>query len=214
MAPTKTGKAAKSPAAQKEKVFHPQSRKAGQLARKALRKGKLGNLGAKRVKKADTVADFYSIFYHAIPDDGSVLTLEDLHSIARDVWLTRHDEELAVERAQRRKGRPKSMKEMKLEEISLREVEDYRTGIDVPDLTHAPTVALFRQWDMKEVAFMRLLQFVRISSANPETAVVARRGTHVSMGTTDPGDANPTAMDLKDVLMSSADEGMPMDAEG
>ena len=35
----------------KEKVFHPSSRKAGQLARNALRKGKLGNLAAKRTQK-------------------------------------------------------------------------------------------------------------------------------------------------------------------
>lgn len=45
MAPSSTAKP------KKEKVFHPSSRKAGQLARNALRKGKLGNLSAKRSQK-------------------------------------------------------------------------------------------------------------------------------------------------------------------
>lgn len=73
------------------------------------------------------LADVYGFFYHAMPEEGE-LTLEELHAIVRDVWLTRHDEELEEERAARRKGRPKSVKEVKLEDIKLREAEDYRTG--------------------------------------------------------------------------------------
>ena len=42
--------------------------------------------------------------------------------------MTRHDDELAEEKAARRKGRPKSVKEVRLEEIKLRESEEYRTG--------------------------------------------------------------------------------------
>jgi translation machinery-associated protein 16 len=43
--------------------------------------------------------------------------------------LTRFDEELEQERAVRRKGRAKSAKEIKLEDIKLREAEEYRTGM-------------------------------------------------------------------------------------
>jgi translation machinery-associated protein 16 len=75
-----------------------------------------------------TPADLYGFFYHAIPPEG-VLSLEELHSIISNVWLTRHDDELEQERAARRKGRPKSTKESKLEEIKLRESEQYRTGM-------------------------------------------------------------------------------------
>lgn len=70
----------------------------------------------------------YGFFYHAIPEDG-VLTLEELHHIIREVWLTRFDEELEHEKATRRKGRPKSVKEIKLEELKSREAEEYRTGM-------------------------------------------------------------------------------------
>lgn len=63
-----------------------------------------------------------------MPDEG-VLTLPQLHEFIRDGWLTRHDDELAAEKAQRRPGRPKSKREAELEDEKLREAEEYRTGI-------------------------------------------------------------------------------------
>jgi translation machinery-associated protein 16 len=146
MAPTEKPKKA----AKKEKIFHPESRKAEQLARKQLRKSKLTGQASMRKKLHSakgklseatkpfihssfffffSTADFYGFFFHAIPEDpGIVLTLPELHELVLDVWLTRHDAELEEERAARRKGRPKSTKEQKLEEIKLREAEEYRTG--------------------------------------------------------------------------------------
>ena len=58
-----------------------------------------------------------------------MLNLSELHDLIANVWLTRHDAELEAERAARRKGRPKSTKEQKLEETKLREAEEYRTGM-------------------------------------------------------------------------------------
>ena len=74
------------------------------------------------------VVDMYGFFYHALPEAG-ILSLEDIHKLIQDVWLLRHDPELEAERASRRKGRPKSAREQKLEEIKLQEAEQYRTGI-------------------------------------------------------------------------------------
>ena len=74
------------------------------------------------------LVDLYSFFYAAIPAEG-VLTLADLHTIIRNVWLPRYDAELDTERKARRKGRPKSVKEQKIEELKLRESEEYRTGL-------------------------------------------------------------------------------------
>jgi translation machinery-associated protein 16 len=138
-----------------------------------------------------------------------VLTLPELHELVSDVWLTRHDAELEEERAARRKGRPKSTKEEKLEQVKLREAEGYRTGmgeyafffvcflssaipwlladrdlanpLEVPDLTHPENVALYRTWDQREVAFIQLLCFIRISSSKPDTAIVSKPGRHPSL---------------------------------
>lgn len=57
------------------------------------------------------------------------MTLTALHELVRDVWLKRHDVALEAERSARKKGRPKSSKQMTLEEIILRETEEYRTGL-------------------------------------------------------------------------------------
>jgi len=198
MAPSKTPKA--TPAIKKEKVYHPSSRKAGQLARNALRKGKLGNLASKRGQKHNSMVDVYGFFYHAIPTEG-ILTLEDLHHIISDVWLTRFDEELEQEKLARRRGRPKSAKEMKLEEIKLRESEEYRTGMEVPDLTHPATVEIFRRWDQKELAFIQLLRFIRIFSTQPEVTVISRPGKHLSI--TSAGESVP---DDGDEVMGGIDD--------
>ncbi|KAI6042095.1 hypothetical protein EDC04DRAFT_2663828 [Pisolithus marmoratus] len=159
MAPSKSTK--------KAKVFHPDSRKAAQLARTQLRKNKLSDARS---------PDVYGFFYHSLPPEG-VLSLQELHSLVRDVWLTRHDHELEEERSARRKGRPKSTKEVKLEEIKLRESEEYRTGMEVLDLTHTANVELFRKWDQTEAAYVQMLRFIRITSTDP---------THPSLRQTDP----------------------------
>ncbi|KAF9266859.1 hypothetical protein L218DRAFT_955965 [Marasmius fiardii PR-910] len=179
MAPSKTGKSSSRPP-KKEKIFHPESRKAAQLNRKSVRKERLGNLATNRKHKSHSLADFYKFFYHALPSEG-VLTLEELHDIVANVWLKQYEVELEQERALRRKGRPKSSKEMKLEEMQLREAEEYRTGFEVIDLTHPPTVEVFRRWNQKEVAYIDLLRFIRISSSNPTSIVVSRPGKHVSV---------------------------------
>jgi len=149
MAPTKTSKTSSATTkTKKEKVFHPQSRKADQLARKSIRKDKLAGQSSDRKTKNSilgwttfscfkvylstslSIADFYGFFYHSLPPEGA-LSLDDLHNLIANVWLKRFDEELEAERASRRKGRPKSTKEQKLEELKLRESVLYRTGFGV-----------------------------------------------------------------------------------
>ncbi|TFY67554.1 hypothetical protein EVG20_g3902 [Dentipellis fragilis] len=168
---------AKEKKGKKEKIFHPESRKAEQLARVQLRKGKLSGQASNRSKKHSSQADVFGFFFHALPPEG-VMSLQDLHSLIHDVWLSRHDAELEEERETRRKGRPKSTKEQKLEEVRLRETELYKSGMEVLDLTHEQNVALFRRWDQKEITYPQMLRFIRITSAAPETTTVSRPGQH------------------------------------
>lgn len=175
MAPSKSQQKQK-----KEKIFHPDSRKAAQGARTQIRKNKLSEAASQRKKKFVSQVDVYGFFFHALPPQG-VLSLEELHSLVRDVWLTRHDHDLEEERSARRKGRPKSTKEMKLEEIQLRESEEYRAGMEVLDLTHSTNAELLRKWDQKEVAYVQMLRFIRVSSTNPAVAIVLRPGNHPSL---------------------------------
>ncbi|EJD07414.1 uncharacterized protein FOMMEDRAFT_164389 [Fomitiporia mediterranea MF3/22] len=174
MAPTK-GK--------KEKVFHPNSRKAAQVERAQLRKSKMSDAAVKKSKRASSSIDKYLFFYHAIPPESekATLTLEELHDLIRDVWLCRHDLALETERKTRRKGRPKSTKEIALEALKEREVDEYRTGLEVPDLTHPTNVELFRLWDEMALEYIDLLRFIRINSQDPSSVVVSRPGKHESL---------------------------------
>ncbi|KAF8582782.1 hypothetical protein K439DRAFT_1391365 [Ramaria rubella] len=165
----------------REKIFHPQSRKAEQLERVQLRKAKLAAAATKKSKRESAKVNKFVFFYHAIPPAAPAVTLAVLHEIVRDIWLKRHDVELEAERSARRKGRPKSAKQMALEEIVLRETEEYRTGLEVPDITHAPTVTVFRRWGQTGVGYIDLLRFIRITSEDPTSAVVSRPGKHESL---------------------------------
>jgi len=59
MAPSKTGKSSTSKTVKKEKIFHPESRKAAQLNRKAVRKEKLGNLAVNRKHKSHSLGTYF-----------------------------------------------------------------------------------------------------------------------------------------------------------
>ncbi|GJJ11274.1 hypothetical protein Clacol_005506 [Clathrus columnatus] len=165
----------------KEKIFHPQSRKAGQLERVQLRKAKLVSAAQKKVKRESAKVDRFVFFYHAIAPEVDALSLEELHTIVRDIWLKRHDEELEQEKTLRRKGRPKSVNQLRLEEIILQEREEYRTGFEVPDLTHAATVKLFRQWGQTGVGYLDILRYIRINSEDLTQVVVSKPGRHESL---------------------------------
>jgi translation machinery-associated protein 16 len=53
----------------------------------------------------------------------------------------------------------------------------------VPDLTHPENIALYRTWDQREVAFLQLLRFIRISSTKLDMAMVSKPGKHPSLVT-------------------------------
>ncbi|KAG8764097.1 hypothetical protein FRC11_005507 [Ceratobasidium sp. 423] len=162
----------------KEKVFHPQSRKAGQLERAQLRKSKLADASSKRGKNLVAKADRYAFFFHALPPNVPSLSLPEIHDIIQSVWLVRHDGPLQAEQSSRRPGRPPSARELALLELKRQDEEAYRTGLTIPDLTDPETVTLFRAWEDKshDPAYLHLLRSIRVSRGNPEMVVVEHIG--------------------------------------
>jgi len=51
----------------------------------------------------------------------------------------------------------------------------------VLDLTHSTNAELLRKWDQKEVAYVQMLRFIRVSSTNPAVAIVSKPGNHPSL---------------------------------
>ncbi|KAG9041276.1 hypothetical protein FS837_012475 [Tulasnella sp. UAMH 9824] len=159
-----------------EKLFHPQSRKAAQLERAHLRKHKLTSAKSKRGKVQNDRNDRFVFFHHALPSDVPALTLPEVHEIIKDVWLHRHDVAIAEEAATRRKGEPRSSKEDKLLAAKKADEEEYRTGLEIPDLTDPMTVELFRRWEDGDPNYLPLLRMIRVSSADPEKILITRKG--------------------------------------
>lgn len=145
-------KGPKSAGTVKEKIFHPNSRKAGQLERASLRKNKLASASSKRSKVqiekgalydlpqplkigvippiyASSVADRFGFWFHALPPDTKALTLAELHELVTNDWLPRHDEGILSEQSSRRKGRPSSKREIELKALKIKEEQDYRAGL-------------------------------------------------------------------------------------
>ncbi|CAE6454647.1 unnamed protein product [Rhizoctonia solani] len=162
----------------KEKVFHPQSRKAGQLERSQLRKAKLADASSKRGKNLVAKADRYAFFFHALPPNVPSFSLPEIHEIIQSVWLVRHDGPLEAEKASRRPGRPPSARELALLEMKRQDEEVYRTGLTIPDLTDSETVTLFRAWEEKshDPAYLHLLRSIRVSRDKPDIIVVEHIG--------------------------------------
>ncbi|KAF7309730.1 hypothetical protein MIND_00344800 [Mycena indigotica] len=159
-----------------EKIQHPDSRVAAQHVRRAARKDRLADLRSKAKSKAATRLEFYSFIQSRLPPDSTYLSLPEIHAILA-VWVSRHGAEISLEQTARRKGRPKSAKETKLEEVQLREVENYKTGVEIPDLTDRDMLQKFRQWDMKSLGYAHTLRFIRVSSLQQDMAVVSRPPT-------------------------------------
>lgn len=56
---------------------------------------------------------------------------------------------------------------------------------EVVDLTHAANVKLFRQWDLTEVPYCKSLRHIRLNSANTQSYIVTRIGSHPSLQSPD-----------------------------
>ena len=69
---------------------------------------------------------------------------------------------------------------------------------------------IFRRWDLKELGFIQLLRFIRISSSEPEVAVLSKPGKHLSIleSTTisESGDAMDIVMEKQDSSVSQLPE--------
>lgn len=113
---------------------------------------------------------------HALDPELHCLSLQELHKFVQEVWLTRHDLELEEERSARRKGRPKSSREHQLEELKRYEAEEYRTGLELPDLTSEHYLGLFRQWDGNDVTYLNIMRFIRICGEFPDVVHAVKPG--------------------------------------
>lgn len=92
--------------------------------------------------------------------------LPSLHTFISESYLSLNQERLAQLQAERREGRPPSPKEVQLQDLVAREKEEYRTGMEVPDLLNETNVRLLRSWQGNPQE-LPLFRIVRIAQAMP-----------------------------------------------
>lgn len=81
-------------------------------------------------------------------------------------------------------------------------------NLEMPDLTHARTVELFRQWN-GDPAYLHLLRFIRVSSTDLASISIVRyglqeRGKPSAINQSDPMDASSTGGDTNGTLRAIA----------
>ena len=101
--------------------------------------------------------------------------LPSLHTFISESYLALNQERLAQLQAERRPGRPPSQKEVQLQDLVAREKEEYRTGMEVPDLLNETNVRLLRNWQGNPQE-LPLFRIVRIAQAMPYVSTLSHTG--------------------------------------
>ncbi|KAI8061861.1 translation machinery-associated protein 16 [Gilbertella persicaria] len=140
--------------------IHPYSRKAHQISRVHQRKEKLA--AQEKKKSNNPIGERWIWFRYAFDEDKSVATKADMHELI-EIYLTRHDEEIDTLESDRNKGhrKPKTPRQELLESIRQSEMNEYVSGMELPDMTNGRILRLLRDWDgdknsMKRITTIRL----------------------------------------------------------
>ncbi|KAI8646246.1 translation machinery-associated protein 16 [Parasitella parasitica] len=127
-------------------AIHPYSRKAQQISRVYQRKEKLA---VKEKKKANNpLGERWLWFRYAFDEDKTVATKPEMHELI-ELYLERHDEEISELEKERCRGHktPKGARQQLLESVKIREISEYISGMELPDMTNGKTLKLLREWD-------------------------------------------------------------------
>ncbi|KAI8371879.1 translation machinery-associated protein 16 [Blakeslea trispora] len=140
--------------------IHPYSRKAHQLSRVHQRKEKLAVQEKK--KQNNPTGERWIWFRYAFDEDKTIATKAEMHELI-ETYLSRHDEEIETLENDRNKAhrRPKTPRQELLESIKQSELNEYISGMDLPDMTNGKVLELLREWDgdknsMKRINTIRL----------------------------------------------------------
>ncbi|KAI8064733.1 hypothetical protein BC940DRAFT_305214 [Gongronella butleri] len=180
----------------KRENLHPYSRKAKQLERIVMRKDKITSKDSQQSKKAN-IAARWLWFRYALDEDQEETTIDGMHELIQ-AYIERNSEEMEQLQAQRKiTKRPKSQREHLIEATMTSDKDEYRSGMDLPDLTSRKMVQLIREWDgdingMSRIRTIRLRQPVEKTTQQQQP-----RQTKASAMAIDNDHADTDMMDTK-----------------
>ncbi|CAO1627889.1 unnamed protein product [Parajaminaea phylloscopi] len=187
----------------KDQPTHPNSRRARQLERVALRDVKLSQKKSARGKTVSSKTDRLSALILMIPDELDRLEdLDALHHFISDSFLARRDGELQDLQSERRPGRPPSKQEHDLKESIAAERREYMENMEIPDLLNPTNVRLLREWDGDAQA-LGLYRMVRISGTQRDQYVQTQVGLHKDLALADEAAATDKVAQQEDASMQT-----------
>lgn len=160
-------------------AIHPYSRKAHQISRVHQRKEKLAK---KESQKSNPMGERWIWFRYAFEEDKTVATKAELHELIEQ-YLERHDEEIAQLEQDRSKGhkKPKTPRQDQLEALKISETNEYKSGLELPDMTNGKTLKLLREWDGDKNSMPRMTTLRLQKPSGEEKNVAAAKDTTDAM---------------------------------
>lgn len=156
-------------------AMHPKGRKFKQLNRATLREHKINEKKMQHVEKKEFELMRVKFFQEAINnrDKQETFSLEDM-KLFIEAFLSRDDKELDRLKAERRKGRPPTNRQLLLENKKKHEEHVYDSGYLVPDLSDKRTVELLRNWN-GTTGGSSIFKFIHISRDTAEFELPSKK---------------------------------------
>ena len=140
--------------------LHENSRDAKRIRNAGARDERVANMHSTRQKQNRTFLDRIAFFQDKLPETLHPLDLDTIKSHIEE-YLSRHDEELATLRKERRAGRPPSNRQSLLEQAIKAEQQEYESGFWVPDCQDEATLMKLDGWKGKWLE-LGVMRFVRV----------------------------------------------------
>ena len=146
-------------------ALNPNSRDSRSLLRAGARDEKVSRLAAVREKANRPYLLRVKFLQDRLGEksiDGKTpLELAEIQNLVQ-TYISRNDDEIETQKAERRSGRPKSSREELLVKQRDTEEKEYEAGFWLPALSDAETVVFLREWNGEWVALNGGMKFERV----------------------------------------------------
>lgn len=144
----------------KANALHENSRDAQRIRRAGARDDRVARVTSTRQKANLPWLERVAFFQDRLPETLHPMDLEPIKELIHE-FLSRHDEELAQLKAERRPGRPPSNRQSLLEQQIKQEAMEYEGGFWMPNLQDEETLMKIEGWGGEWMA-LAPLRFVRV----------------------------------------------------
>lgn len=144
-------------------AIHVKGRNFKRLNRASLRQKKLEDRKAQHLEQKQNELQIVKYFQEEVnlATEKEVFGLIEMKAYIEN-FLKRYDEELDQLKAERRKGRPPTTRQLLLEEKVKYDENIYETGIKIPDVSDAETVRILRSWN-GTIGGASILKYIHVS---------------------------------------------------